>query len=80
MKWLFLSVMVLASGACASIDKAKRIADSIATVVIADTCAMSLGSYFRLENPNHKAGSTLLCDPNAQAPITREDVLRLLED
>ena len=82
MKWFLLSSMIVVSG-CAGytaegIDRVKEFADNAAIVVLADTCAMALGGYFRLENPNHKLGSALLCDPNASPPITVEDVLRLM--
>ena len=63
----------------AAIDEAKRAADVAAGVFVADTCAMTLGAYHRLPNPNHKLGADLICDPNATAPITAEDVLRLMQ-
>ena len=84
MKWLFV-VGILFLGACTGytaefIEKAKGFADNSADIFLAGTCAIDLGSYYRLENPNHRAGATLICDPNAKAPMRKEDVLRLLED
>lgn len=76
----FAAAVLLVSGcSAASIDATRKAADTAATFVIADTCVMTLGAYHRLGNPNHKLGADLICDPNAQAPITVEDVLRLLE-
>ena len=77
----FLVIVLL--GGCAGLtqeglDRAKRAADTAAKVFIADTCAISAGAYFRLPNPNHRVGVNLICNPNAKAPITAEDVLRLM--
>ena len=46
------------------IARAKMTADSAAAVFLADTCAMTLGAYHRLENPNHQLGADLICDPD----------------
>ena len=83
---LLLLVMALLMSGCAAaggytqaaIDEAKRAADVAARVFVADTCAMTLGAYHRLPNPNQKLGANLICNPNAKGPITAEDVLRLM--
>ena len=80
---IIMLLVILLLGGCAGftqagVDAARRAADTAASVFVADTCAMTLGAYHRLENQNHRLGATLICDPNARAPITAEDVLRLM--
>lgn len=77
---ILVPVLILLSGCTTEgIERAKKAADTAAKVFIADTCAISLGAYFRLPNPNHKTGAELICDPNANAPITLEGMRRLME-
>ena len=49
-----------------SIDKVEYGADSAAEALVKAPCAMTLGAYFRLENPNQRDGAKLLCNPRPE--------------
>ena len=44
-----------------SVEKVEYGADSAAEALVKAPCAMTLGAYFRLENPNQRKGAELLC-------------------
>ena len=84
-----LFVLVLLLGACTaqqatlvdvSIGKIRDGHDTTAKGLIAGVCAMSLGAYYRLENPLQARGASMMCGGEGSTPVTIEGLADFLED
>ena len=56
------------AGVPVAIEKGRAAADTAAQANLALTCAVTVGAYFRLENPNQQRGIGLICSPG-QTPL-----------
>ncbi|HDZ38624.1 MAG TPA: hypothetical protein ENH62_10115 [Marinobacter sp.] len=81
-------VLPLLLGACTAgqtaavnlgIEKIKSANDTVAHVLIQDTCAMTVGAYNRLEKPTDRRGVDLLCGGDGEDAITLGDLQRFME-
>ena len=87
LKVLVAVALLLVSAACttsqkavaeAGIEKVKSGNDTIAAGLIAATCGMSVGAYYRLDNELTQRGVAMLCGGPSAEPLTADD-LALIE-
>ncbi len=63
-----------------SIKKIRAAHDTTAAGLVAGVCAMSLGAYYRLENPLESRGASLMCGGEGNTPLTVEGLADFLAD
>ena len=60
------------------VGRVKEFNDTAATALIQSICAMTVGAFNRLENPNDKRGVDLLCGGDGEDPVTLKDLNLIL--
>ena len=82
--WAGLAALLFLLGGCTAmanawvsgvVEQVKTGADGTASTVGSAQCLITLGAFYRLPDPRHAAGATLLCDPDAVLPVS--DPMRL---
>ena len=86
--WIPIAILPVFLGACTAqqnavvnlgIERVKAGNDTLAQVLIQDTCAMTVGAYNRLEKPTDRRGVDLLCGGDGEDAITLGDLQRFME-
>lgn len=81
-RFAFTAAILIAAAACttsqkaiaeAGLDNVRSGNDTIASALIAATCGMTVGAYYRLEDELDRRGVALLCGGPSAPPLTADD-------